>query len=201
MFFFDPMYFVFILPALLLAFYAQMKVRGAYGKWLKVPNTRSLSGADAARYLISANQIGDVRIEGVPGELSDHFYFKEFYTAESTDLVMLLVFELLSQTGKPLSELVAPLKRYFHSGEINSEVEDKDGVIRKLEQVYGHEATAITKIDGVRLDFRDEARPEEDWWFNVRPSNTEPLLRLNLEAKSREKMEKKRDELLKLIRA
>lgn len=73
MLFFDPMYFVFILPALLLAFYAQMKVRGAYGKWLKVPNTRSLSGADAARYLIGANQIGDVRIEGVPGELSDHY--------------------------------------------------------------------------------------------------------------------------------
>lgn len=73
MFFFDPMYFVFILPALLLAFYAQMKVRGAYGKWLKVPNTRSLSGVDAARYLISANQIGDVKIEGVPGELSDHY--------------------------------------------------------------------------------------------------------------------------------
>jgi len=73
MFFFDPMYFVFILPALLLAFYAQMKVRSAYGKWLKVPNTRSLSGVDAARYLVSANQIGDVRIEGVPGELSDHY--------------------------------------------------------------------------------------------------------------------------------
>ena len=73
MFFFDPLYFVFILPALLLAFYAQMKVRSAYSKWLKVPNTRSLSGADAARYLISANQIGDVRIEGVPGELSDHY--------------------------------------------------------------------------------------------------------------------------------
>jgi hypothetical protein len=73
MFFFDPMYFVFILPALLLAFYAQMKVRSTYGKWLKVPNMRSLSGADAARYLIGANQIGDVKIEGVPGELSDHY--------------------------------------------------------------------------------------------------------------------------------
>ena len=73
MFFFDPLYFVFILPALLLAFYAQMKVRSAYGKWLKVANARSLSGLDAARYLVSANQIGDVKIEGIPGDLSDHY--------------------------------------------------------------------------------------------------------------------------------
>lgn len=71
--FFDPLYFVFVMPALLLAFYAQMKVRSAYSKWLKVANTRGLSGLDAARYLLSANQLGDVAVEGTPGNLTDHY--------------------------------------------------------------------------------------------------------------------------------
>lgn len=135
------------------------------------------------------------------GELSQHYYFRDMHNAENTDLVMLMVFELLSETGKKLSELTAPLMRYHHSGEINSEVENKDEVLVKLEEAYGHEASTVTKIDGLRLDFRNETAPDEDWWFNVRPSNTEPLLRLNLEAKSKEKMEAKRDELLKIIRA
>ncbi len=128
------------------------------------------------------------------GELSNHFYFRDFYGAESSDLVMLMTFELMSATGKKLSELIAPLRRYFHSGEINSEVEDKDAVLAKLDEVYGHEATNVVRIDGVRMEF-------PDWWFSVRASNTESLLRLNLEAKSKEKMEKKREELLKIIRA
>jgi len=135
------------------------------------------------------------------GELSQHYYFCDLHNAENTDLVMLMVFELLSETGRKLSELVAPLMRYHHSGEINSEVENKEEVLAKLEEVYGHEASTVTRIDGIRLDFRNETAPDEDWWFNVRPSNTEPLLRLNLEAKSKEKMEAKRDELLKIIRA
>jgi len=135
------------------------------------------------------------------GELSNHFYFRDFFNAESSDLVMLLAMEMMSETGKKLSELVAPLMRYFHSGEINSQVADKDEVLAKLEETYGHEAATVTRIDGLRLDFRDENRPQDDWWFNVRPSNTEPLLRLNLEAKSKELMEQKRDELLKIIRA
>src|SRR4030065_177737 len=67
------MYFVFVRPALLLAFYAQMKVRSAYSKWLKVANLRGLSGQDAARYLLGANQLGDVSLEGTPGELTDHY--------------------------------------------------------------------------------------------------------------------------------
>jgi phosphomannomutase len=129
------------------------------------------------------------------GELSNHFYFRDFYGAESSDFVMLLLLEMLSETGKRLSELVAPLKRYFHSGEINFEVEDKEGMIAKLEEAYGHEATAISKLDGLRLEFQDELEPKKSWWFNVRMSNTEPLLRLNLEAKSLERMEEKRREL------
>ena len=132
-------------------------------------------------------------------ELSGHFYFRDVYGAESSDLVLLLMLELLSESGKTMSELVAPLKRYYHSGEINSEVADKDAVLAMLEESYGHEATEITKIDGVRMDFHDANAPENDWWFGVRASNTEPLLRLNLEAKRKDHMEAKRDELLKII--
>ena len=135
------------------------------------------------------------------GELSGHFYFRDFYGSESTDLVMLLVFALMSETGKKLSELVAPLQKYFHSGEINFKVENKDEIFQKLTSTYGHEATAITTIDGIRMDFSVENKPEEDWWFSVRASNTEPLLRLNLEAKKREKMEQKQEELQKIIQA
>ncbi len=133
-------------------------------------------------------------------ELSGHFYFRDVYGAESSDLVLLLFLELLSASGKKLSELVAPLKRYAHSGEINFEVADKDAVLAKLEQVYGHEATDISRIDGLRMDFRDVNTPENDWWFSVRVSNTEPLLRLNLEAKRAEKMSEERERLLAIIR-
>jgi phosphomannomutase len=133
------------------------------------------------------------------GELSQHYYFRDLHNAENTDLVMLMVFELMSETGKKLSELVAPLMSYHHSGEINFQVEDKAAVLAKLEEVYGHEASAVSKIDGLRLDFRNGSEPAEDWWFSVRASNTEPLLRLNLEAKSQAKMEDKKQELVGLI--
>lgn len=131
------------------------------------------------------------------GELSNHFYFRDFYGVECSDLVMLYVLALLSETDKPLSELVAPLKRYVHSGEINSKVPEVAAVMAKLENAYAHEAKAISEIDGVRMDFEG---PDGRWWFSVRASNTEPLLRLNVEAETVEKMEKKRDELLGLIR-
>lgn len=131
------------------------------------------------------------------GELSNHFYFRDFYFAEASDWVMLLFMELMTKTGKPLSELVAPLKRYHHSGEINFEVEDTQGVMDRLEATYGADAKKVTKIDGIRLDFEgDDGR----WWFSVRPSNTESLLRLNLEAETQEVMEVKRDALLAMIR-
>lgn len=131
------------------------------------------------------------------GELSNHFYFRDFHFAEASDWVMLLFMELMTKTGKPLSELVAPLKRYHHSGEINSEVEDKQGVMDRLEAMYGADAKEVTKIDGIRLDFEGD---DGKWWFNVRPSNTESLLRLNLEAETKEVMEAKRDALLAIIR-
>lgn len=134
------------------------------------------------------------------GELSYHFYFKDFFGVDCPDLVMLLVLELLAETGRPLSDLVAPLRRYHHSGEINSEVANKDAVIAAVEATYASHATSVSHIDGIRMDFRDPAAPEDDWWLTVRASNTEPLLRLTLEAKRKETMETRRDELLKIIR-
>jgi phosphomannomutase len=134
------------------------------------------------------------------GEIAMHYYFRDFYGSECTDLVMLMVMEAMAESGKTFSELIAPLRRYYQSGEINSTVADSAAVLDKLEAAYGPTASVISKIDGLRLDFHDAADPSNDWWFGVRASNTEPLLRLNLEAKRREVMEARRDELLALIR-
>lgn len=126
------------------------------------------------------------------GEFSSHFYYRDFYNVESGDLTMLKLLEIISLSGRKLSEIVAPLLRYHHSGEINFEVSDKEGKMKELEEKYGAAASEISHLDGVRLDF-------SDWWFNVRPSNTEPLLRLNLEAKTKELMEQKKKELTEII--
>jgi len=105
----------------------------------------------------------------------------------------LLVLELLGREGRKLSELLAPLRaRYFITGEINSKVADVAGALRRLEERYRD--AEITKMDGVSIDYAD-------WHFNVRPSNTEPLLRLNLEAASEADMARRRDEVLALIRS
>ena len=127
------------------------------------------------------------------GELSGHYYFRDFFGADSGIVPSLLLLELLSQKGQKLSELLAPMEdNYFISWEINSEVADPQAKIQALAQRYadGH----IEWIDGISVSY-------DDWHFNVRPSNTEPLLRLNLEALSREKMEEKRDEVLGFIRS
>jgi phosphomannomutase len=128
------------------------------------------------------------------GEVSGHYYFRDFYCADSGTLPALLILELLSAEGSRLSELLEPLRsRYFISGEINSEVEDQEGKMNELAGRYSD--GAVSWLDGVSVD-------HEDWHFNVRPSNTEPLLRLNLESvKSEEHMREKRDEVLALIRS
>lgn len=131
------------------------------------------------------------------GEVSGHYYFHDFYNADSGTLPALLVLEKLSVEGKKLSELLEPYKaKYFISGEINSEVSDGPAKMAELEEHYGSQAGAtVTHVDGVSIDF-------EDWHFNVRPSNTEPLLRLTLESLvSEADMEAKRDEVLGRIRA
>lgn len=125
------------------------------------------------------------------GELSGHFYFKDNFYTDSGVIAVLKMIQLISEKGKKLSELVKPLKKYYASGEINSEVEDKEGKMKELAKIY--KDGKVSWLDGIRIDF-------DDWWFNVRPSNTEPLLRLNLEAKSKKLMEEKRDEVLGVIR-
>lgn len=126
------------------------------------------------------------------GELSNHFYFRDFYFAESPDLCLLLLLKHLAEENKKMSEVVKNFKKYFHSGEINFEVRDKEKIIKKIEEKYISSAEKVIRIDGLRLDFKN-------WWFNVRPSNTEPLLRLNLEAKTEELMLEKKEELSELI--
>jgi phosphomannomutase len=127
------------------------------------------------------------------GEVSGHYYFRDFWNADSGTIPALLILELLSVEGRSLAELMAEFRsRYFISGEINSEVDDQEA---KMEEIAARYADGqITTLDGVSVDY-----PE--WHFNVRPSNTEPLLRLNLEALDAEQMERKRDEVLALIRS
>jgi phosphomannomutase len=128
------------------------------------------------------------------GEVSGHYYFRDFWNADSGTIPALLMLELLSKEGRTIGELMDEFRsRYFISGEINSEVADQAGKLDQIRERYG-DGAKLTELDGVSVDY-------EDWHFNVRPSNTEPLLRLNLESLvSREDMERRRDEVLGLIR-
>jgi len=127
------------------------------------------------------------------GEVSAHYYFRDFSQADSGVVPFLLLVELISKSGRKLSEILAPYReRFFLTGEINTPVAD---VARKLQELRERYADGtVTDLDGISVDY-------DDWHFNVRPSNTEPLLRLNLEAFSQEQMERKRDEVLELIRS
>jgi phosphomannomutase len=128
------------------------------------------------------------------GEVSGHYYFRDFSQADSGVIPFLLMLERVSKGGAKLSELLRPFReRYFITGELNSRVTDVPGKVRALEERFGREGT-VSHLDGLSVD-------AADWHFNVRPSNTEPLLRLNLEARSEELMERKRDEVLATIRA
>ncbi|HWH34178.1 MAG TPA: phosphomannomutase/phosphoglucomutase [Acidimicrobiales bacterium] len=125
------------------------------------------------------------------GEHSGHYYFRENYRADSGLVATLVVLEQLSVAGVPLSELVAPLDRYANSGEINSRVDDPPAVMERV--AAASDGAAIDRLDGLTVD-------HGEWWFNLRPSNTEPLLRLNLEAPTAEECEAHTSEVLALIR-
>jgi phosphomannomutase len=125
------------------------------------------------------------------GEHSGHYFFRENYYADSGLIAALLVLEIISGENRPVSEIVAEYDRFTASGEINSEVTDHAGKISELRVRYGDGRPS--EIDGLTVEY-------DDWWFNVRPSNTEPLLRLNVEATTPALMAAKRDELLALIR-
>jgi phosphomannomutase len=129
------------------------------------------------------------------GAVSGHYYFRDFYYCDTGVVPALVLLELISQAGKPLSELLAPFRERYHiSGEINSTVSDVPVKLQQLKERYSGDAARVSHLDGISFEF-------EDWHFNVRPSNTEPLLRLNLEALDAATMERRRDEVLELIRS
>ncbi|MEA2294543.1 MAG: phosphomannomutase [Solirubrobacteraceae bacterium] len=162
-----------------------------------VPDTVAKAGGTA-----HVNRVGHaffktrMREEGgvFGGEVSGHYYFADFYNADSGTIPALLILELLSQKGQKLSELLDGYRStYFISGEINSEVAEPEAKMAELKERYPD--GELTELDGISIDY-------EDWHFNVRPSNTEPLLRLNLESLvSPRDMEAKRDEVLGIIRS
>jgi phosphomannomutase len=129
-------------------------------------------------------------------ETSGHVYFKvtDSYYTESAAYALVVLLKLLGKRGKPLSELLAPLReRYHQSGEINIEIAEKEKALHEIERSYREAGGKISKLDGVSVEF-----PE--YWFNVRPSNTEPLIRLRLEAVSREMAERRTGEVVALLR-
>ena len=125
------------------------------------------------------------------GEHSGHYYFREHYRADSGLIAGLVVLEEMSRSGKPLSELLEPFRRYASSGEINSTVEDQQGKIEELASRF--EGGKQDRLDGLTVEYGD-------WWFNVRASNTEPLLRLNVEGRTKELLDEKTAEVLAVIR-
>jgi phosphomannomutase len=159
-----------------------------------VPEVIAESGGTAVRTRVGHSFIKAVMAETgavFGGEHSAHYYFRDNYRADSGLIASLIVLEQLSVSGKPLSELLAPLDRWAASGEINSRVDDTTSVIERVAEVYASGET--DRLDGLTVDFGD-------WWFNLRPSNTEPLLRLNLEARTREACDARTAEVLGHIR-
>ena len=162
-----------------------------------VPEVWKAAGASAAEKC----KVGHANIKKLlketkgtfASELSLHLFFQDTFDVESTDLSLLYVLQMLSRENKPLSELVLPLKKYFHSGEINFEIEDKAEAVKRIEEAYKNEAQEVSHLDGVWMKF--------DWgWLSVRLSNTEPVVRLNLETKNAELMQQKVGEVSRVIK-
>ncbi len=130
------------------------------------------------------------------GEVTGHYYFRDNFYADNGFIPALLILELMSRKGQTLRELLAPLReKYFISGEINTRVSDMQTVVEKIDRLtIKYQDGRVYSLDGISAEY-------PDWHFNVRPSNTEPMLRLNLEAVTADLMERKRDEVLALIRS
>ncbi len=124
------------------------------------------------------------------GELSGHFYYRDNFYADSGMITLVHLLNILGTSTKSMSELIAPLRRYASSGEMNFEVENKEALMKELARKYSQ--GQVDDLDGITVQFKD-------WWFNVRPSNTEPLLRLNVEAKTPELLEEKLAELKEFL--
>lgn len=160
-----------------------------------VPETIREYGGSPIRERVGHSFIKQTMLENQAiygGEHSGHFYFRGNYNADSGIIAALLMLEIISIENRPLSAILEPFDRYFSSGEINSRVEDIPGRIEELARKYRDGRQ--DRLDGLTVEF-------SDWWFNVRPSNTEPLIRLNVEAKTDRLMQEKRDQVLADIRA
>jgi phosphomannomutase len=133
------------------------------------------------------------------GEVSMHFYFRALGNFESGDYTLLLLLRRLAEEKKSMSTLTAHLRAYAKSSEINFDVAHPKQKIQELKNRYAGTAHLVIELDGLRCEFRDEQDPSNDWWFNVRASNTEPLLRLNLEARSAKVLDFRLNELQQYI--
>ena len=192
-------------PSLLTALIADRELKKKPGS----PIIYNLISSRAVKELVSENggkplrsRVGHSYIKAMMaesgaifgGEHSGHFYFADFWRADSGMLAALHAIAALGQSNMTLSELLKPYARYVASGEINSKVSDSKAVMAKIKELYGAKSGVTTdELDGLTVD-------GDTWWFNVRASNTEPLLRLNVEAKTQAQMEGLRDEVLALIR-
>ncbi|HJT37285.1 MAG TPA: phosphomannomutase/phosphoglucomutase [Actinomycetota bacterium] len=159
-----------------------------------VPETIVENGGEPVRTRVGHSFIKQVMAEtgAVFGtEHSGHFYLRDHYRAECGVITALQTLETISRSGGTFSDALAPFRRYWNSGEINSEVADKDGAMSRVEEAYGD--GRVDHTDGLLVDY-------EDWWFSLRPSNTEPLLRLNVEARDPSVGEAQRDRILSIIR-
>jgi phosphomannomutase len=159
-----------------------------------VPEVIEESGGRPIRARVGHSFIKSVMAETdavFGGEHSGHYYFRDNYRADSGLIAAMLVLEELSRVSEPLSELRKPLERYAASGEVNVEVDDPPGTVERVSEAYAN--ADQERVDGLTVDFGD-------WWFNLRPSNTEPLLRLNLEAADAESCREHLSEVLALIK-
>jgi phosphomannomutase len=159
-----------------------------------VPEIIREKGGEPIRTRVGHSFIKKVMVETgaiFGGEHSGHYYFRDHYRADSGLIAALMVLDRLSRAGVPLSELLEPYRRYHDSGEINSEVEDQAAAIVHVAAAFAD--GRVDRTDGLTVEY-------EDWWFNVRPSNTEPLLRLNVEARTPELLEEKTAKVLAVIR-
>jgi len=124
------------------------------------------------------------------GELSGHFYYRDNFYADSGMITLVHVINILSLAQQPISELIKPLRRYYASGEINFSVDDKEAMMKELSQKFSQ--GQADDLDGITIQFKD-------WWFNCRPSNTEPLLRLNIETKTKDLLDKQLAEIKSIL--
>jgi phosphomannomutase len=160
-----------------------------------VPETIERYGGTPVRTRVGHSFIKQVMAETgavFGGEHSGHYYFRDNYRADSGVIAALIVLEQLSMAGTTLSELLAPFRKYADSGEINTKVDDPAHAVDALAAHFAAQGLVCDRTDGLTVDFGD-------WWFNVRPSNTEPLLRLNVEAASEQECDRHTRELLELV--